>query len=94
MNRKIIIFFNFSRLLTYSQEIKNLWIFANNLETKEEMLNNSQLNYHANKIIFTLEKIILLSDSSAISVKDKEHLVTLGKNHYHYGLKKEYFKVN
>jgi hypothetical protein len=58
------------------------------------MLNNAQLKYHAEKVINTLEKIILLSDSSAISEKDKERLITLGKNHYHYGLKKEYFKVN
>ena len=57
------------------------------------MLQNAQLKYHADKVISTLEKIILLSDSSTISENDKERLVKLGKSHYHYGLKKEYFKV-
>ena len=36
------------------KEIKSKWIFAANLETLEEMLSNSQLKYHAKKVVDVL----------------------------------------
>jgi len=71
-------------------EIKYLWIFASNLETEEEMLNNSELRYHAKKVITILAKILVsLVDENA----EKVDLVRLGRRHHGYGLLKDHFKV-
>jgi hypothetical protein len=48
---------------------------------------------HANQIISTLDKIVILLTKSIISEKDKKRLVELGKQHYHFGIKKVYFEV-
>lgn len=72
--------------------MKKIWIFASNLETEEEMLENSQVQYHAKKVIATINRIVL-SLTSSISETDQSDLVRLGKSHYHYGIQKEHFKV-
>ena len=73
--------------------MKKIWIFASNLDTEEEMLENSQLKYHAKKVIATIDRIVL-SLTSSISEADQSDLKRLGKSHYHYGIKKEHFKVD
>lgn len=84
------------RIFQEHKEIKNKWIFATNLETEAEMVSNSQLRYHAKKIIDVLEKIvdklINCSDIENFSV-DEFDLIRLGRNHFHYGVKRENFFV-
>jgi hypothetical protein len=70
-----------------------MWVFARNLETFAEMIENVMVNLHANQVIKTLDKIVILLTQSAINEQDKEKLFELGKQHYHFGLKKEHFKV-
>lgn len=85
------------RIFQAHKEIKNKWIFATNLETEAEMLSNSQLRYHAKKIVDVIEKIILkvinCSDIEKISV-DEFELIRLGRNHFHYGVRRENFLVS
>jgi hypothetical protein len=76
-----------------TKDLKKLWVFASNLETFEEMITNTMVNYHANQVIKILDKIVILLTTSSINEKDKEKLIDLGKRHYHFGLKKEHFKV-
>jgi len=73
--------------------LKKLWVFAANLETFEEMITNTMVHYHAYQVIKILDKIVILLTTSSINEKDKEKLIDLGKRHYHFGLKKEHFKV-
>ena len=82
------------RIFETSNEIKNLFGFASNLESSNEMIKNTRVRYHANQVINTLNKIIVLLTIFSISTEDKDDLIRLGKIHYHYGLKKEYFKVH
>ena len=54
---------------------------------------NSQLKYHAGKITSYLSQII---DDLAVNGNFLQHeaqLKRLGKSHYHYGAKREHFKV-
>jgi len=67
--------------------------FANSLELVSDILENTMVSVHASQVIRTLDKIILSLTKSSISEHDKKKLVELGKLHYHFGLKKEYFKV-
>ena len=57
------------------------------------MTANIQVKEHASKVVRTLDKIVILLTKSTISEQDKKKLFELGKRHYHYGLKIEYFKV-
>ncbi len=70
-----------------------MFLFVSNLELTADMMQNTKVHYHANQVIKTLEKIVILFTKSLISEQDKEKLVELGKRHYHVGLKKEHFKV-
>ena len=81
------------RIFETSNEIKNLFGFASNLESNNEMIKNTRVRYHANQVINTLNKIVVLLTKSFLSEQDKELLIELGERHYHYGLKIEYFKV-
>ena len=81
------------KIFESSNEIKNLFGFASNLESSNEMIQNTRVRYHANQVINTLDKIIILLTKSTISKQDKDDLIRLGKLHYHFGLKKDYFKV-
>jgi hypothetical protein len=81
------------KIFESSNEIKNLFGFASNLESSNEMIKNTRVRYHANQVINTLDKIIILLTKSFLSEQDKELLIELGERHYHYGLKIEYFKV-
>jgi hypothetical protein len=56
------------------------------------MRSNSQLRYHAEKIISTFGKII--EDIDADLSKSKEMLIELGAKHYHYDVKYDFFRVN
>jgi hypothetical protein len=87
LNTMIIIF-------ETSKEIKNLFGFASSLDLVNHMMENEQVNEHASQVIKTLDKIIiLLTQSSSLSEQDKETLIKLGQQHYHFGLKKQYFTV-
>ena len=55
------------------------------------MRKDSQVQYHARKLIKTFEKIINDLDHELSS--HKEFLIKLGKNHFHYDVKYDYFKV-
>ena len=78
------------------KEIKNKWIFASNLETEEEMLENSQIRYHAKKVIEVLSRIIIQIIESSRAEKNKNESVAydlfkLGKSHHHYGVERAHF---
>ena len=70
-----------------------MFLFASNLKLVADMIENKMVHFHANEVIKTLDKIVILLTKSTISEQDKNKLVELGKQHYHFGLKKEYFKV-
>ena len=57
------------------------------------MIDNINVRYHASQMIEKLNEIVLLLTQSLICEKEKEKLFELGKHHYHFGIKKEYFKV-
>ena len=81
------------RIFETSNEIKNLFGFASSLDLENKMKENSHVINHANQLINTMNKIIVLLTTSSISKQDKDDLIRLGKLHYHFGLKKDYFKV-
>jgi hypothetical protein len=59
------------------------------------MNKNKRIYNHASQVIKILDKIIIiLLTNSSVNCEDKIKLVELGKRHYHFGVKKEYFKVN
>lgn len=97
MNKKLIKILQkiFLRIFQEHKEIKNKWIFATNLETEAEMISNSQVRYHAKKILDIMTKIInkLLSNPNEFSIEDFD-LTRLGRNHFHYGVIRDHFYVN
>jgi hypothetical protein len=71
-----------------------MFLFTSNLDSACDMFENTMIRHHAKLVIDYLDKIvILLTTSSSISGQDKDKLIDLGKRHYHFGLKKEHFKV-
>jgi len=70
-----------------------MFLFASSLELASDMLKNEMVQLHANQVIETVDKIVILLTKSTISEQEKKALVELGKQHYHFGLKKEYFIV-
>ena len=68
-----------------------MWIFATELRTEAEMRSNSQLRYHANKIISVINMMIENLDCNLS--KHKEFLHDLGRKHFNYDVKYEYFWV-
>ena len=70
-----------------------MFLFASSLELVSEMIHNINVRYHAGQMIQKLNEIVILLAQSLISEEEKENLFKLGKHHYHYGIKKEYFKV-
>lgn len=81
-----------ARLFTAHSEIKHKWIFAANLETEAEMVNNSQIIYHSKKIIEVFGKILNVVFTKG-SFKGME-LERLGRSHFHYGVVPSDFKVS
>lgn len=85
------------RIFQEHKQIKSKWIFATNLETEAEMISNSQLRYHAKKITDVLGKIVVKAiscpDIAEFSV-DEFELTRLGRNHFHYGVRREHFFVS
>ena len=81
-----------NRLFLAHSEIKHKWIFAANLETEEEMLNNSQIKYHAKKIIDVFGKLV--EGVVGHAELDNSSLERLGRNHFHYGVKVDDFVVS
>jgi hypothetical protein len=71
--------------------IKNKWIFAHGLNTEQEIRQNSQLTYHASKIIELFDKVI----ENIISINKSEFndIIKLGRNHYGYGVRAQDFIV-
>jgi hypothetical protein len=70
-----------------------MFVFASSLELADDMMQNKMVRHHANQVIKILDKIVILLTKSLISEQDKINLFELGKNHYHFGLKKEHFQV-
>ena len=61
------------RLFIDHSHLKSKWIFASNLETEEEMRSNSQLKYHAKKVVDLLNKVVervIKSDPEHIDLDD------------------------
>ena len=84
------------RLFLNNRDIKSKWIFASNLETEEEMRSNSQLKYHAKKVVDLLNKVVervIKSDPEHIDLDDFL-LIKLGSNHFHYGVIRNDFVVS
>lgn len=84
------------RLFLNNRDIKSKWIFASNLETEEEMRSNSQLKYHAKKVVDLLNKVVervVKSDPEHIDLDDFQ-LIKLGSNHFHYGVIRDDFVVS
>lgn len=79
--------------MQHNKGMKNLWIFANNLETEEEMLNNSQLAYHASKVTDTINQLIGSFTSSTSMDNFTHFLIKLGAKHFYYGLSRKHFSV-
>jgi hypothetical protein len=82
-----------SRIFDSSKEIKNLFGFASSLESIDDILENTQVRYHGNLMINTMDKIVILLTELSLSKQDKYQLISLGQQHYHFGLKTDYFKV-
>jgi hypothetical protein len=87
------------RIFQEHSVIKDRWIFATNLVTEEEMLNNSQVKYHAKKIGDVLARIVNIAASSQGVDFDKDKLdqidlIKLGRSHFHYGVARENFSVS
>ncbi len=70
-----------------------MFVFASSLELVDDMMRNIMVRHHANQVIKILDKIVILLTKSSISEQDKITLFELGKDHYHFGLKKEHFQV-
>lgn len=79
------------RLFTAHAHLREKWIFAKDLSTEEEIRANSQLIYHAVKIVQMFTKII--SFLNQINQYDFKEIVTLGRNHQSYGVKPHDFEV-
>ena len=85
------------RIFQEHKEIKGKWIFATNLETEAEMLSNSQVRYHAKKILGVISKIVeKLTSTPDVRQFDLDEfgLVKLGRSHYHYNVRREHFVVS
>jgi hypothetical protein len=84
------------QLLSNYKQIKDKWIFAANLETEEEMRENSQLKYHAKNIVkvfgSVVEKVINAPSPESINI-DECGLVTLGTKHFHFDVSRPNFEV-
>lgn len=80
------------RIFVKYPALKEKWIFAIGLTTEEEMRQNSQVNYHAKKIISLLNSLIN-EELARINTADLKKLVQLGKNHFGYGVAPEDFEV-
>jgi len=70
-----------------------MFLFASSLELTDDMMQNKMVRLHANQVLNILDKIVILLTKSLISEQDKMTLFELGKDHYHFGLKKEHFQV-
>ena len=84
------------KIFETSKEIKKLFLFASNLELAVQMKENSMVRNHAKQMISQLDKIVVLltkSSKSFSSEQEKEQLIKLGQQHYHYGLRKDFFKI-
>ena len=70
-----------------------MFLFTSDVDC--DMFENTMIRHHAKLVIDYLDKIVILltTSSSSISGEDKDKLIDLGKRHYHFGLKKEHFKV-
>ena len=70
-----------------------MFLFASSLELADDMMQNKMVRLHANQVLNILDKIVILLTKSLISEQEKITLFELGKDHYHFGLKKEHFQV-
>ncbi len=80
------------RIFTVHREIRDRWIFAVDLNTEEDMRNNSQLTYHAHQIIRLFSEIIRRLNTS--NPYDLKELIKLGTSHHGYGVEPYDFEVS
>ena len=63
----------------------------------DDIIENTKVRYHANQLVRTLNKIVMLMiktpNCELERDQEKEKLIELGQRHYHYGIKKEHFKI-
>ena len=80
------------RLFRSDTDIKYLWIFASNLETDEKMRNNSEIIYHAKKMITSIDKMILFlqTDPGSLAFPDQIDFVLMGQRYPINQLKKNF----
>lgn len=71
------------KLFKSDTDIKYLWIFASNLETEENMRNNSEIVYHAKKMVASIDKLLsfLKTDHESTSFPDQIDLIRMGKRY-------------
>ncbi|CAF3380833.1 unnamed protein product [Rotaria sp. Silwood2] len=71
-------------------ELRKLWIFAVNLDKEQEIRDNSQVRYHAAKIMYILNEII-----NHIEDYDKRRRILegLGQIHFMYDVQPAYFQA-
>ena len=80
-----------SRLFTHHPEVRARWVFAKDLNDLNEIQNNSQVIYHAIKIVGVFSRII--KNLKNINQTDLRSLVSLGRVHFDYDVKNEDFQV-
>ena len=51
--------------------------FAKSLDSVADMMQNTMIRYHANLIVETLNKIVILLTKSLISEQDKENIMAM-----------------
>jgi hypothetical protein len=78
--------------LTNHKELQKFWSFASHCETEQDLKDNKFLHSHAQNFVNYLTKAI----DTVVSQKDlnNEDMFLIGKSHYGYGVKAEYFKVS
>ena len=83
------------KMFKASKEIRDLFASSLELMMTNDMAQNTMLHHHAKQMISQLDKIIVLLTKSSkfSSEQEKEQLIKLGQQHYHYGLKKDFFKI-
>jgi hypothetical protein len=73
-------------------ETKEKFIFTKGLETEFEMRENSQLVWHAGRIIEIIDRVI--KELGTVNSNEYPEIVRLGRNHFGYGVKPQNLTVS